>query len=115
MSERQKTRNRHGNGAFNLKSLRHIPDAGRRQLTDLAAIGRLDAEDEFNERRLASTIGSDQGHDFIGADIKIDRGQNITAIAAKANPADGDQRIGGRAFRDRPPGRRERVRRTARR
>ncbi len=52
--------------------LRHVADAQLRRADDLAAVWRIEAEQAGEQRRLAGTVGADEGDDLARADGEID-------------------------------------------
>ena len=61
---------------------------------DLAGVGRVDAGDALDERRLARAVVADEGHHLAGAHLEVDVGQRLDGAEALRQPADLEDRRG---------------------
>jgi hypothetical protein len=66
---------------------------------DLAAVGRRQARDDVEERRLARAIRSDETGDRALADGQRASGERLDTAEALGDPGDGEQRSRGRFSR----------------
>jgi hypothetical protein len=62
---------------------------------DLAAVGRCQARDDVEERRLARAVRSDETGDRALADGQRAPGERLDAAEALGDPGDGEQRSRG--------------------
>ena len=59
---------------------------------DLAAVGRVDAGDALDQRRLAGTVVADERHHLAGAHLEVDVGERLHGAEVLRDPAELEQR-----------------------
>ncbi len=92
-AEQALDRQRQGRG--DRHALRHVADPQGGGAQHPALVGRMDPDRRLGHRRLARSIGPDQGHDLAAADLEVDIAHQPASGARDADPRKGDQGVGG--------------------
>jgi hypothetical protein len=62
---------------------------------DLAAVGRVHADERLHERALARAVVADQRHDLVGVDREVRAAQRVHATEALVDLASLEHGLGG--------------------
>ena len=87
MPQRQEPADRHRNSGIDFEALRYVTDARRRWFENCAAVGALDAQNQFDKGGLTGAIRPDQRDNLAGPDIEIDANEQVAPTPVQRQTA----------------------------